>query len=231
MLPERRSHDYKCWLAIKLAEIAAALGQQQQLDSAGIRQTAFAEALEDTTPSLMHRAMQQWVRREKFLPTPTEMRGYYDVEFHDFHAARLTKERAAEDKRTLAEIAAHPEDYFTFEDIVRERPEYEDHFAMLDHAKQRRDHPPPRTPEPQTDECPHCGKPLPHSITDLNIFSAADLRTMADRRDAKAAENAAAKASMDARVDEDRAAATKADAAREKRLRKADQRKRERKAR
>lgn len=41
-------------------------------------------------------------------------------------------------------------------------------------------------PEPKVEACPHCGKGIPFSVTDLPGLSAADLRSMADRKEARA---------------------------------------------
>lgn len=184
LLP-RRSVDYQAWLIAEIRNLAILLGQEKALDSDGVRLSGMARALADTRQDVMTSAFVRCERECTFLPTPKEVLDIYAQELKkklDADAAKQQAEADAEEARLKAEVKAHPENYFSVGQIIAERGGPD---AIVGEGRERlreRLTPKHTIREPEIHECPHCGKGIPFGITDLRGLSAANLRSLADRK-------------------------------------------------
>lgn len=194
----RRSVDYQAWLIAEIRNLAIVLGQTQALDSDGVRLSGMARALADTRQNIMAKAFDRCQSECTFLPVPKEILAIYQQEMKkqiDADQAKKSADADAEEARLKAEAKAHPEEYCTFADVLKG---YGGADAIIGENRERLRERLAKDkiviPEPLLQECPHCGKAIPFGVTDLRGLSAADLRSMAGRKDAR--EDAIALAGM-----------------------------------
>ena len=121
-LPVRRSREYVEWLVVEIGRLAVYLRHTDALDADGFIAAQMAEDLADTRPEAMARAFALIRRESKWLPKTVEF-----LEFHDRAAKQLREEseaasrraELAEDARVAEDRRLHPENYFSFDDIIK----------------------------------------------------------------------------------------------------------------
>jgi hypothetical protein len=193
-LPARRSTEYALWLAVEIGNLAIYLGQQNQLDSLGYRQAQMADDMVDTNPVAMYLAFGHLRRTCKFLPTTGEILEVYAPIAKRLRDEAETAQRIADEQAMKAQREAHPQDFISDADVTADVAALAEKATIAHrarHAAQRI-----TMPAPTVQDCPHCGKAIPTKVADLSALSPADLRSMADRREAKAAAVAAAGAAV-----------------------------------
>lgn len=193
-LPARRSTEYVEWLIVELGRLAAYLGKQDALDSEGYRASEMACDLAWTRPAVMQRALARYRQESAFFPTTKELVDLYQVEARKMRDAEATEQRRQEDEAMRRLRSEHPERFISGPQFLAEHVNELRQAGTLENLR-RQVVPQPKItiPEPTVNECPHCGNSIPFRVTDLRGLSAADLRSMADRKEARAAEIEAAR--------------------------------------
>ncbi len=109
---------------MEIGKLAVYLRQQEQLDADGIIAAQMAEDLADTLPAAMPETFRRLRMRSKFFPRPVELLEVYDEVCRERaqQIAREESRRAADAVATMLEDKrAHPEKYFSVDDLLRER--------------------------------------------------------------------------------------------------------------